>query len=147
MYDFDELLAVLRMLLAKEHFFEHPYRTSRFDKHIRPLNIFLEKHLISRGYLNQDTRRQMRLDILAYICEITHLETTYDLTIYQCTCIYWFFKDTETYETKDFAEQFLDDLAKRVEEYGVPTQESDYPGGKFVPVSNDGVSSDLPDLF
>lgn len=109
-YTFEDQLSMLRALLYREDFFEHPYIPSTFTD-IRPLVIFMETYLKKDG-TSAEARRDQRLDILSFILDF-RVNTTYDLSAYQARTIYSFLVDSELRQRLGITgEQFLRDCAE-----------------------------------
>ena len=87
-YNFEDDLAALRILLSREHHFSEEKRY-RKPNHLdlRGLLLTLEEWLrIDEEVDDTKERREIRLKILSFILEIK-VRTTYDLTVYQCSTI------------------------------------------------------------
>jgi len=112
-YDFQIELAALHNRIAAEHNLEVKYIHAGYAN-VRPINIIIEDHLLSR-MRGMQQRREMRLGILSlWIGE--PIGTTYDLTVYQCSTILDFLEyDYHTYQISERARGFLEDSEKQVE--------------------------------
>lgn len=118
-YDFQVELAALHKRIAAEHNLEVKYIRAGFTN-VRPLNIIIEDHLLSR--MRGEARREMRLGILSLWIGET-IGTTYELTVYQCSTILDFLEyDYHTYQISQRARRFLTDSEKQVEATGLQHQ-------------------------
>jgi hypothetical protein len=119
-YNYEIVLETLRTILDREHTF-HPANRNRppdFKIHVRPLVITMEDFLKERGFTHKDYRRDIRLGMLSIILG-RMVETTYDLSAYQCSQVYFFLQDRDTWQLDPTAERFLEDLAKRAESQSI----------------------------
>lgn len=128
-YNFKTELEALHNRIRGEHNLEgHKYMHPNHVT-IRPLVILLEQALAE--IKDQKERRAMRLALLSLWTE-KRVETTYDITVYQCSTILNFFEyDYEAKTTGRNAKRFLADSQKYVENNGDPRERM----AKFVPLT------------
>lgn len=113
-------LTTIQRLLDKEHSMEHRYLPSSFTDDVQPLVITLEKALTEAGYETHEERRVIRLEILRRITR-QDIESTNQLSRYQCRVIYKFLidKDSDDYRATEHGKRLLDSITRDFEAYGV----------------------------
>jgi hypothetical protein len=158
-YEFEQELATLRVLLKRENYFSEDRRyVSTTHDDIKGLVILLEDWLrTERGYDDKDERREIRLAILSLITEST-IRTTYDLTLYQCSCISYFLRhgpqepdeelpETPGYDLTERAKWFLADLEDRTQGKNVYRERGNVSRQGLQRPIQRHVQPDLSDLF
>jgi hypothetical protein len=111
-YNFQVELDALREQFAQEHSLTHKYLKSTYDN-IRPIQILIEGFL-SDKIKDRDRRKEVRLAILSLWLE-QNVESTYDLTIYQCSTIVTFLELSEDGSYGDRTKRFLSDSQAKAE--------------------------------
>jgi hypothetical protein len=125
MFDMPELTTIQR-LIDREHSFEVRWQPASFKEHVQPLVITLDNYLREAGYENdRNRRREVRLEILRRITR-QGIESTNDLSAYQCKCIYGYLVDAESgddYQATEHGTRLLEQLTHDIEAYGVLEEE------------------------
>jgi len=121
-YNFHVELSALRERLSQEHSLDYKYLPSKYVN-IRPIQILLDKFL-HETIDDLDRRKEIRLAMLSLWVE-KRVETTYDLTVYQCSEIPNFLELNEDWSYGERTRRFLSDSQAFAEGHPVPG-ESDY---------------------
>ena len=121
----NELMTIQRLIDKEHHFTQGKWLPAKFEEHVRPLVITLEQHLIKEGFDDKSNRRAARLEILRRITR-QNLETTNNLSAYQCQTIYGFLVDQESddYRATEHGKRLLKSITDDLESYGVHKEES-----------------------
>lgn len=129
-YKFSVELEALREQISQEHSLRVKYLRPQYSN-IEPIVILLNTFL--REIKDKDERRRVRLAMLS-LWVGQELETTYDLTVYQCSIIPMFLEleDNGCYGSR--TERFLSDTQAHVE--GRVVQGED----EYHPLRNDNAS-------
>lgn len=98
----EQMLNSLRMLLAREPYLEVNYLEPNYAT-VRPLVILLQKFACS---IDPEFSKRIRMNILSTMLG-KRVNTTYELTIYQCSTILNFLEADETGQLSERAKEFL----------------------------------------
>jgi hypothetical protein len=113
-YSFQVELDALRLTINKEHYFTYAKYVKPKHADLLPLLVCMDTALRQLGYLKNDHRSMIRKDILGFILG-KKVTTSYDLTLYQCSAIFDWFKQLDDKTNGEGTRLFLKDCQSRVE--------------------------------
>lgn len=116
-YKFSIELDALREQINQEHSLDQKYLKPQYVN-IRPIQILMDSFL-RETIEDKDIRKEVRLAILSLWVE-RKLESSYDLTLYQCSAIPQFLDIQEDGSYGERTKRFLDDSQAKVEDRVIP---------------------------
>jgi hypothetical protein len=111
-YNFHTELAALHEQISQEHSLDVKYLPSKYPN-IKPIQALLNGFLVET-IDDKDERRKIRLEILSLWVE-KKVESAYDLTVYQCSCIPDFLEINEDGSYGRRTKKFLSDSQAQAE--------------------------------
>lgn len=118
-YNFDNELEALRIRVNAESSIEYGrFQHPNFET-VKPLVILMENFLLGLGVKKSKQRKIFRVRMLALWTQ-QKVESSYDLTIWQCSTILDFLEHSPEKEITERAERFLEDSAHAVESPDCP---------------------------
>jgi hypothetical protein len=123
-YNFTVELSALREQISQEHSLNVKYLSPQYGN-VRPIVILLETFL-SETIDDRNKRKEIRLEILSLWVE-KKVESTYDLTVYQCSIIPDFLEINEDGSYGERTERFLSDSQAQVEGVAIPGEDEYHP--------------------